>query len=198
MTYLCKSLKVWTAGDVWSGSPRTCCGVNTLLHGLYVIRNVSVIAFVTVFFFYNFYSLAQLAWRLSVKLSTPRVRYFHVFTYSELFPNSLWRRHADLSSVSLRGRTAPLTSKVSFYIFIQQIYVLNILNVVYTLWFLSLQNAVCFIILSYLVPVLFTFLYTGCAKIKKNNSGTKRLTSGFVAYGIFTHLGDTVVKVLCY
>ena len=32
-----------------------------------------------------------------------------------------------------RGRTAPLTSKVAFYVFIQQIYVLNILNVVYTL-----------------------------------------------------------------
>ena len=34
-----------------------------------------------------------------------------------------------------RGRTAPLTSKVAFYIFIQQIYVLNILNMVYTLCF---------------------------------------------------------------
>jgi len=33
------------------------------------------------------------------------------------------------------GRTAPLTSKVSFYIFIQQIQVLNILNMVYTLRF---------------------------------------------------------------
>jgi len=33
------------------------------------------------------------------------------------------------------GRTAPLTSKVAFYIFIQQIYVLNILNMVYTLRF---------------------------------------------------------------
>jgi len=32
-----------------------------------------------------------------------------------------------------RGRTAPLTSKVAFYIFIQQISVLNILNMVYTL-----------------------------------------------------------------
>ena len=55
------------------------------------------------------------------------------------------------------GRTAPLTSKVAFYIFIQQIQVLNILNMVYILRFLSLQNAVCFIILTYLVPVLFTF-----------------------------------------
>ena len=101
-----------------------------------------------------------------------------------------------------RGRTAPLTCEVAFYIFIQQIYVLNILNTVYTLRFLSssncslfhncnlfgsciihilyiysknigaeyfkhgiyspffpLQNAVCFIIVNYLVPVLFT-LYT--------------------------------------
>ena len=37
------------------------------------------------------------------------------------------------------------------------IQVLNILNMVYTLRSFSLQNAVCFIILMYLVPVLFTF-----------------------------------------
>ena len=36
-------------------------------------------------------------------------------------------------NVNYSGRTAPLTSKVSFYIFIQQIEVLNILNMVYTL-----------------------------------------------------------------
>ena len=44
-----------------------------------------------------------------------------------------------------------------FFIFIQQIYVLNILNMLYTLRFFSLQNAVCFIMLTCLVPVLFTF-----------------------------------------
>ena len=33
------------------------------------------------------------------------------------------------------GRTAPLTSQVTFYIFIQQIQALNILNMVYTLRF---------------------------------------------------------------
>ena len=33
------------------------------------------------------------------------------------------------------GRTAPLTSKVLFYIFIKQIQILNILNMVYTLRF---------------------------------------------------------------
>jgi len=33
-------------------------------------------------------------------------------------------------NVNYSGRTAPLTSKVAFYIFIQQIQVLNILNTV--------------------------------------------------------------------
>ena len=56
-----------------------------------------------------------------------------------------------------RGRTAPLTSKR----FILYIYSTNIgtdyfKDVIYSP-FLSLQNAVCFIILTYLVPVLFIF-----------------------------------------
>ena len=33
--------------------------------------------------------------------------------------------------------------------------------------FFSLQDAVYFIMLSFLVPVIFTFLNTGCAKILK-------------------------------
>ena len=58
---------------------------------------------------------------------------------------------------SYRGRTAPLTSKR----FILYIYSTNIgteyfKHDIYSLFF-SLQNAVCFIILTYLVPVLFTF-----------------------------------------
>ena len=44
---------------------------------------------------------------------------------------------------------------------------------VYTLLF-SLQNAVCFIILTYLVPALFTFYIQCVLKLKKNNSGAKR------------------------
>jgi len=58
-----------------------------------------------------------------------------------------------------KGRTAQLTSKVAFYIFIQQIYVLNTLNMIYTVRFFFLQNAVCFIILTCLVPTVHFFLF---------------------------------------
>ena len=46
---------------------------------------------------------------------------------------------------------------------------------VHTLRFFPLQNAVRFIILTYLLPVLFTFYVQGVLKLKKNNSGAKRL-----------------------
>jgi len=38
-----------------------------------------------------------------------------------------------MPNVNYSGRTALLTSEVAFYIFVQQMYVLNILNMVYTL-----------------------------------------------------------------
>jgi len=75
------------------------------------------------------------------------------------------------------GRTAPLTSKRC----ILYIYSKNIGTEYFKHWyilfvFFSLQKAVCFIILTYLVPVLFTCYIQGVLKLKKNNSGAKRLT----------------------
>ena len=75
---------------------------------------------------------------------------------------TLWRLTTHIG-----GRNATLTSKVAFYIFIQQMYVLNILNTVYNLHFFPLQNAVCFIILTYLDPVLFTFYIQDVLKLKE-------------------------------
>ena len=43
--------------------------------------------------------------------------------------------------------------------------------------FFPLQNAVCFVILTYFCSYIIHILYTGCGKIKKNNSGAKRLKS---------------------
>ena len=80
-------------------------------------------------------------------------------------------------NVPYRGRTAPLTSKVSFYIFIQQIYVLYILNMVHTLLFFSFSKCSLFHNSNVFGSCIIHILYTGCAKIKtKNNSSAKRLS----------------------
>ena len=66
------------------------------------------------------------------------------------------------------GRTAPLTSKrCVFYIYSTNIGTEYFKHGIYSLF--SLQNAVCFIILTYLVPVLFAF-YLQCV-LKKYKHG---------------------------
>jgi len=74
-----------------------------------------------------------------------------------------------------RGRTAPLTSKrCILYIYSTNIGTEYFKHGICSPFF-PLQNAACFIILTYLVPVLFTFYLQGVLKLQKNNSVSKRL-----------------------
>ena len=70
-------------------------------------------------------------------------------------------------NVNYSGRTALLTSRFAFYIFIQQIQVLNILNMVYTLRFFLSSKCSLFHNSNVFGSCIIHILYTGCAKIKK-------------------------------
>ena len=70
-----------------------------------------------------------------------------------------------------RGRTASLTSKLCIiYIYSTNIGTEYFKHGIYSPCF-SLQNAVCFIILTYLGPVLFKFYIQGVLKLKNNSGG---------------------------
>jgi len=87
-------------------------------------------------------------------------------------------RHTDVMTLTLfnplkpkdiyRGRTAPLTSKrLILYIYSTNTGTEYFKRGIYSPFF-PLQNAVCLIILTYLVPVLFTFYMQGVLKLKQN------------------------------
>ena len=66
-----------------------------------------------------------------------------------------------------RGRTAPLTSKTYIlYIYSTNIGTEYFKHGIYYQFF-PLQTAICFIMLTYLVPVLFIFYIKGVIKFKK-------------------------------
>jgi len=103
--------------------------------------------------------------------------YRPVFEPSHCFQScNVWVINLLTPNDSYSGRTAPLTSKLSIlYIYSTNTGTEYFKHGIYSTFFFSLQNAVCFIILTYLVPVLFTFYIQGVLKLKKNNSGAKRL-----------------------
>ena len=66
------------------------------------------------------------------------------------------------------GRTASLTSKrCILYIYSTNTGTEYFKHVIYSPFFFSLQNTVCFIILTYLVPVLFTLYIQSVLQLKK-------------------------------
>jgi len=75
------------------------------------------------------------------------------------------------------GRTAPLTSKRCILYIYSTIQVLNILNMVYTLRFFSSKFSL-FHNSNVFGSCFIHILYTGVLKLKKNNSGAKRVSTG--------------------
>ena len=83
------------------------------------------------------------------------------------------------------GHTAPLTSKrCILYIYSTNIDTEYFKHALYSPFF-SIQNAARFIMLTCLVPVLFTFYIQGMLKLKKNNSGAKGLITASFTTWIF-------------
>jgi len=85
------------------------------------------------------------------------------------------------------GRTAPITSKhYILYIYSTNIGTQYFKHCIHSP-FLSLQSAVCFIILTYLVPVLFTFCIQSVLKLKR----ILRQTVNSVQ---FSHLNPSIAR----
>ena len=88
------------------------------------------------------------------------------FIFTLLF-STLWSINPLTPNDHYSGHTTPLTSKrCILYIYSTNTCTEYFKHSIYSLFF-PLQNAVCFINLTYLVPVLFTFYIQGVLKLKK-------------------------------
>ena len=86
------------------------------------------------------------------------------------------------------GRTAPLTSKrCILYIYSTNIGTEHFKHALYSPFF-SLQNAVCFIMLTCLVPALFTFYTQGVLKLKKIIPAPKGLKAFRISFPAINRL----------
>jgi len=103
----------------------------------------------------------------------PRTLSFNAFKYERLpiEPPDLYMKNSMPFNSQINhltpndhfsGRTAQLTSRCCIFLFIQQIYVLNILNMLHTLYFFPLQNAIYFIILPFWFLYYSHFIYRVC------------------------------------
>jgi hypothetical protein len=74
------------------------------------------------------------------------------------------------------GRTQHYPPNTPFYIFIQQISVLNFLNMLHILRFFFSSKCRLFHNATFFGSCIIRILHTGCAKIKIPNYGARRLT----------------------
>ena len=125
----------------------------------------------SVFFFKTWNTILMLV--RSTSSFEPNVEFVYPLGRRLRFENDYVLRHYHkyvnrfMPNDPYMGRTAPLTSKCCIlYIYSTNIGTECFKHALYSPFF-SLQNAVCFIMLTCLVPVLFTFYIQDVLKLKK-------------------------------
>ena len=122
---------------------------------IYIYIYIYIYTHTHTLFPFKLYPLLPLTWH-QIPNTTWELSLSPLFSFNPLMPNN------DYSN-----RTAPLTSKrCILYIYSTHIGTEYFKHGIYSPFF-PLQNAVCFINLTYLVPVLFTFYIESVLKLKK-------------------------------